>query len=288
MKLNSIDLYKDWLEIIKEDLLESGYNIDNHDNDKIAILYYSLQKRMISQKPRTINKHENFVCPSELLNGLSLIEDKIKNGDDLKPHQSKKLKKFDDKDGLLYDWGIYHFHLGTEMDSDGFIKRTGPLLYAMIKDENAYFIGVFNHGAWTMQEMLKIIHDNWPSAIIQYKLEGVTQLEKNFDDNEIKHLRGANINTILEIAPSAFYMGPGGGIAGSGDSADAVLRYQNMRRQFVNIEKNLRENPDVYLNQFFKNLDFSRVDLMDFELVRKNDIYYVLEKNYGFSLRLNN
>lgn len=288
MKLNSIDLYKDWLEIIKKDLLESGYNIDNQDNDKISILYYSLQKRLISQKPRSIYKHENFVCPSELLNGLRLIEDKIKNGDDLKPHQSKKLKKFHDKDELLYDWGIYHFHLGTEMDSDGFVKRTGPLLYAMIKDENAYFIGVFNHGAWTMQEMLKIIHDNWPSAIIQYKLEDVTQLVKNFDDNEIKHLRGANINTILEIAPSAFYIGPGGGFAGSGDSADAVLRFQKMRRQFLYIEKNLRENPEVYLNQFFKNLDFSKVDLMDFELVRKNDIYYVLEKNYGFSFRLNN
>jgi len=288
MKLNSIDLYNDWLDIIKKDLLELGYNISNYDNDKISILYYSLQKRLISQIPRTINKHNDFVCPAELQAGLTILEDKIKNGDDLKPYQSRKLKKFDDNDGLLYDWGIYHFHLGTEMNNDGFIKRTGPLLYAMINDKNAYFIGVFNHGAWTMQEMLSIIHINWPSAIKQYKLEGVTQLEKKFNDEEIKHMRSANVNTVLEIAPSAFYIGPGGGIAGSGNSIEAVLRYQNMRRQFLNIEKNLRENPKEYLNQIFKNLDFSKVDIMDFELVREEDIYYVIEKNYGFSIRLNN
>jgi hypothetical protein len=289
LNITRLDLFADWIEIAKTELQTEGYQTDDLDDDKLSILYFALQKKLIKSKPRKILKSDIFSCPTELQAGLNLLEEKIINGDDLRPNLSKKLKKLSDKDGLLFDWGIHHLHLGTTIGSDGFIQRTGPLLYARFDNENAYFINVLNHGAWTTQELLKTIHKNWPTSIEAYRLKGVIGVEKKFNDDEVKHLRNAQINTLLEIEEGVVYMGPGGGLSASGDSAESVLNHLQNRKGIKQLEKSINSDINGFLNRLFNdNLSFIANDNLYFKLKKENGKYYINESNNDFQILLNN
>ncbi len=288
MRVNTINLNNDWLRLIKTELESEGYDLTDLTDDKISILYYSLEKRLISKVPRKIYKASDFSCPEYLEEGLRQLEEKIKNGNDLKPHLSRKLKKLEDNDGLLFDWGIYHLHLGTVIESDGFVNRTGPLLHARFDNDSAYFINIFNHGAWTKQAMLKTIHYNWPDSIKQFRLQGVLGVEKKFEDSDIHHLRNARVNTLIEIEPGVVYMGPGWGLAASGDSIDAVEKHLDRLRGLSDLEQNLKSNARGILNSLFKDLSFITNQNLDFELVKDKGKFHVYEKNNDFYILLQN
>jgi hypothetical protein len=256
-------------------------------NDKIAILYFALQQRIIEIKPRNVLISQEFLCPQELEAGLELIKNKILNGENIRPNQSRLLKKIDNKDGLLFDWDIHHLHLGTNIESDGFVNRTGPLLYVRFDDENAYLLNVESHGAWTMQKLLKIIHRNWPQSIENFRINDAISLSTNFSDEDLKDLRGAQINSLIEVAPGAIYIGPGWGIVGSGDSGKAVMNQLEHRRELIKLENQLKNNTENFISPVFENLDFiTNLDLK-FKLEKKENWYLLNELNNDFQVYIN-
>jgi hypothetical protein len=94
--------------------------------------------------------------------GIDLVGSKIELGIDLRPHISRKIVDLHFDDDLLNEWDIHHLHLGTTLDANGFVKRTGPVLFVRFDRQNAYFINVLGHGSWTNQDMIRIIHRKWP------------------------------------------------------------------------------------------------------------------------------
>jgi hypothetical protein len=282
-----INLFSDWIDIIKSELNTEGYTTTNLEEDKISILYFALKKRLINQKPRRILISQEFSCPIELANGLELLKQKIISGDNIRPNQSRLLKNISIKDGLLFDWDIHHLHLGTTIENDGFINRTGPLLYARFDEENAYFLNIEEHGAWTMQEFLKIIHRNWPESIEEFRIKGAVGLEKNFSDGDLKDLRNAQINSLIELEPGAVYLGPGWGIVSSGDSGKAVMDHLDNRKALMKLEKQLIHNTESFLASISPNLDFiTHLDL-HFKLEKQNGVFVLNEVNNDFQVIIN-
>lgn len=288
MKVTCNDLNKDWLRLVKKELESSGHNLSNLSDDEISIKFYSLEKRSISIKPRKVLKSKDFVCPPNLQEGLELLENRIKNGDDLRQYLSRKLKNINDSDGLLFDWSIYHLHLGIVKEADGFVERTGPLLYARFDDEFAYFINIFNHGAWTMQSLLKSVHQNWPNSIERFRLKDVIGVETVFSDKEIGHLRNANINTVIEVEPGVVYAGPGMGFTASGDSIDSVDKHIDRITGLEDLEKNIKQNALQLLQALFTDLSFIKEENLHFELIRESGEFHLFEKKNQFILRLAN
>ena len=39
-------------------------------------------------------------------------------------------------------------HLGIGFETSGYIKRTGPLLFAIVDSASVYEIGLYHHGDW--------------------------------------------------------------------------------------------------------------------------------------------
>jgi len=282
-----LDLFSDWLKIAEDELKTEGYPTENIDSQKIPILYFTLQKMKIMSIPRKILKSDIFMCPSEMLDALNILEEKIINGDDLRPYQSRLLKNIENKDGLLFDWGIHHLHLGTILQNDGFINRTGPLLYVRFYQDTAYFIDVLEHGAWTQQDLLRIIHRNFPSSIEEYKIPGIDGLERNYDDEEIKHLRNFNSNTLLEVAPGEFYLGPGGGFTGSGHSGDAVNMHIDNHNGIKELEAKIKESPEEVIKQQHSLNIITNSNLV-FNLIKRNGEYILKENNNNFEIKLGN
>ncbi|WKN40526.1 hypothetical protein [Tunicatimonas pelagia] len=288
MKKIEANFFNDWIEILKNDLLNRGYTInDDWDNHKVSNYYFNLVRRLIEPKKRNVLRSNVFTCPTEHQNGLNLIVCKIESGIDLTPHLSKSIRNLIYDDDLLNDWGIYHLHLGTELeDQSEFIKRTGPLLYVRFDNDNAYLINVFNHQSWTKLDIIRIIHNNWPDSIEPYRLTDVIGLEYPPTDHDIKELRNAHINSLVELDQGIVYIPLGGGLASSGFSNEAVGITRRYQKLINKIESHLKENIDSIIEK--NNLtQFKDLDELDFKMQVFNNKFYAIESqtrvaiNYG-------
>ena len=115
---------------------------------------------------------------------------------------SKNIRNADGWDGLLWTYGMHHFHLGRETDGDGFVKRSKHLLFAIVTPTDAYFVDVRPHPprdgiGWVSQELLQIVHSSWPNLIEANVLRGVSGDE--LTDEEMQELRRKNMNYTVNI-----------------------------------------------------------------------------------------
>lgn len=237
-----VNFYLDWVSERRQELSHLGYEVSLRPDEDIVHIYLNLQKRLVEPKPRQIHRSKEFQCPAELQQGLSCIESAIRNGDDLTPYLSRLIKRADYDDPLLNHWGIHHLHLGARVDSDHFVERTGPLLFVRFDSKCAYLINIFSHGAWAMQDMIRILHENWPESIESYRLNGVIGLTRSVSDQDVKVLRRKNINTFVEIGPNIVYAPIGGGAASSGISVDVVRQADYIKDQLESMEQAVVEN----------------------------------------------
>jgi hypothetical protein len=236
------NFYSDWVAELRQELGQLGYQVSSRPDEEVVRIYLNLQKRLVEPKPRQVHRSKEFQCPAELQNGLSVAECAMRRGDNLTPFLSKFIKRADYDDPLLNHWGIHHLHLGTNIDSDQFVERTGPLLFAMFDSECAYLINVYSHGAWAMQDMVRILHDNWPESIEPYRLNNVISLANSVSDQDVKVLRKKNVNTFVEIAPNIVYAPIGGGSASSGISVDVVRQADFIKEKLEELERAVVEN----------------------------------------------
>jgi len=220
-----IDLYRDWVAYLRNELTVFGYDTTQmQEHEDIIHTYLNLIKRLIQPFPRTVLRSKAFTCPGNELSGLAEVERKITVGEDLSPHLSRLLRNPSFNDQLLNDWGIYHVHLGTTLDSDGFVRRSGPVLFARFDNTHAYFIDVLPHGSWNLQRLVKDIHENWPESICRYRLNKVSGLSRPITDDCVKKLRRGHVNTLIDLGGGIVYAPLGGGYSTSGLSTEVVIQ----------------------------------------------------------------
>lgn len=271
-----IDLLKDYIRILREMLTAMGFHLTGREtNEDICLKYHNLLLKHILKKPRKIHISNEFVCPAEFQSNFDILRGKIESGADLNPYLSKRACDCDAADALLYDWGIYHLHLG-EIDSSGVVSRTGPILFAKFDEENAYLVGVYNHRDWHKQEIIGILHRNWPEIIKEYRLLGIEGLGERYTDEEYKKIRGVTV-TPIEPAPDYIYMPMGGGFTTAGSSLKLILRCHaifNDLRNKENIIKKNREGVAIEIGIIVGENPSS----LSFELVPYEESFLVIEK----------
>lgn len=285
-----IDFIHDWTEILRADLTARGYaNSIDTDPERMALQFFNLRKRLISPRPRNILKAPAFSCPPAEQAGLVALEEKIARGEDITPHLSTRLTDLDYDDDLLNDWGVHHLHLGLVMMSppyEQFIARTGPVLFAKFDSDKAYFIDVRSHGRgvpqpWTRQEMIRILHDNWPQSINRYRLN-VEGLVTPPSDEDIRITRTGHVNSLVQLEAGVVYAPPGGGLSTSGISAEVVMTSDRAMIQLDHFEKWLRNN-EAMLREGAVRLP----DPMVLRLQIENDWWtYAVEQSTGFRYKL--
>lgn len=221
-----LDFLQDWADAQREVLRESGYS-PSDDNQTASFQFFNMFKRLIEPRPRHVHEAQDIVCPPDLAVAYEAIKQRIASGADLRPHLSRGLTKLDFDDLLVNDWGIYHLHLSTNVDSDGFVTRTGPVLFARFEPNDAYLIVIERHGknapnVWTNQNMLKVLHRNWPAVTAPYVFKGASAVGQQVTDDELRRLRKAGVQTPIQV-DDAVLMGPGGGYSTAGLSTRVVM-----------------------------------------------------------------
>lgn len=215
-----IDFIRDVAGRCFEKLAEAGYTPAPADNKDTIYTYVSIRHRRVRPQPRAIQK-ANYTVPPHLVAGERQLLAKVEAGGDLWPHQSRKISKLSEEDGMLNDYGIHHFHLGTTPDPrhPHLIAGTKELLFAIVKDRDFYSIGIYDHSAWTKQALLDVIHATWPSLTEPYTLKvGPDMQIRNYTDSEMAKRRDACINVPTQRPDGQVQMGMGGGIASDGSS----------------------------------------------------------------------
>ncbi len=242
-----INLRRDFADFFRDHLVWLGYGMtgvvdseqdcDDRRLKRMARIHFGVHRRLVSPNPRQILKSKDFACSPKYQGALDQIERIIQDGDDLTPYLSTKIKEVDYNDALLNDWGIHHLHLGTKVELNGFMNRTGPLLYCRFEEDNVYFIAILPHGSLTMQKLIKTVHQNWPESLSQFRAHGFKGSQ--LTDKEIKELRRKNANYCLEVEPDISYLFPGGGTTPVGTNATDAIRASYLLEQIRQAEQDL-------------------------------------------------
>ena len=231
----------DLADIIKQQFNNVGIRYeDNVDVCGLAARYLEMLNRRIVPTPRRVHFSEEIhdslgdlrrkadmeqrEKAADAWGALFLIRHLFTEGKNVDGFLSTRIDSATGKrsrDGLLWDFGMHHFHLSRALEpSGGFVKRSDYLLFAIITQEHAYFVDVRSHRdpqnlGWDRQELLKTVHSNWPELIDANILQGVKGTV--LTDEEKHELRSKNANHVAEISGNA--IAPiGGGTAADGSS----------------------------------------------------------------------
>jgi hypothetical protein len=278
----------DFDEILKSELSELNYSVGSlTDSEEIRTKYFNFKRRSIKARQRTVLISNEFSCPIELQNGLASIKRKFELGEDLTPHLSKSLTNLDYNDSLLNDWGIHHLHLGEALETNGsgFIVRTGPVLFARIEHDKAYFINVLPHGSWTDQDMVKVIHDNWPESIENYLMKGIIGLVHVPSNEDIKLMRKHGINSGIEIAPSVVYLLMGGGLTTAKTSIEVTRALIYFKKLIPKLQEHIENNLQAFGNIISEKTGQNE-DELNFKLTIEDGTFYAVESRANLAFPL--
>ena len=288
-----MDLCEDYCEMVHSWMKEHGVQSDK-DGEDLWYDFFNLQKKSVSPQKRIVHYSKEFACPSEVELGLKLLVQKFENGDDVSLHLSKDATSPSEFDGLLYDWGIYHFHLGETIDHQtGRIERTGPVLFAKIDNENVYCINVYSHGKnvqqpWAKQDLLKIIHNNWPQTIAKWKLpDGIELCPESIalpSDSQYAFLRRSGISTAIFVDKGIAYISPGGGYMSTGHSQEIVLYCQRVHNTLKHCELHIGNSITSLVKQIEEITGKPVARRLHFKLIEIDNVLYVEEQQSKITL----
>ncbi|URM16113.1 hypothetical protein KLJ63_17365 [Vibrio splendidus] len=188
------------------------------------------------------------------------IKNDILIGNSLRKYQSRKLKQLDYDDDMLSHWGIQHLHLTTELESDGFVKRTRELLFVHFDNGSAHVIGIFNHKSWCDLDLIEIMHKNWPHCLPAF---GKSSAMNKLTEEQYKVLRAKHANANIIVSDGTEYMNPGLGVTANGSPVMAITNSHRVIDMFnqkfeiikANITQILQESPSS------KNLEIATIGL---------------------------
>lgn len=200
IKINT-NFEEEWRKILNDRIEQCGIQNANHNNPG-PDFYSWHQFRRIPTLPRTVHEIKDLTIPPDVYNGYQLLLGKLRNGEDVNSHLSKKALDARFTDLMLFDWGLHHLHLGTEIESDGYINRKGPMLAVKVIEDHVFIAGIVLHSngenpeeSWIKKELLENLESNWPGILPT--LNGISGT--SLTTEEIRNLRKKNAGYALDI-----------------------------------------------------------------------------------------
>lgn len=266
-------------------LTQAGYN--NVRVSEAMVQYYNAALRFIMPKPRTVMKTNEFVCPSGYEKKLQFFEEAVTQGKDLKPFMTKTMLDASFQDKMLFDWGLYHFHLSDTVNTKDkrFMDRSGQLLIAYKdwnNDNTLYFLQVVSHqqlNVWTTQAFIRYLADNWPDMMEPHRLKGVIDTDYNVSDADFAGLRSANVNSFVNLGDGRVYIGSNFGLTGAGYSVRAQLHLLSVNKYTSLTEKLIKEKSVEIIAYINDNSRRSFSDLtLHIQAFHNKDFFFEIEE----------
>ena len=269
------------------------YGVSYEDSmalDRLAARYFEMTIRHIQPGPRRVHFSDQTHASLGDLSRRGVGDNSARDarravfrlrqilveGGNVNGFLSKNIRRATSWDGLLWQYGMHHFHLGRESIKDGFVNRSDYLLFAIVAPEDVFFVDVRLHPPrgdgikWVSQNLLRIVHANWPDLIEAHVLHGVRG--DRLKDEEMYELRRKNTNYAMDISGNA--IAPlRGGLAGDGSSVLCTIWAMRLLKELKYHGEVLR-NAEVRraVERDMRASGFSIGPKFEFELVFVEDL----------------
>jgi hypothetical protein len=104
-----------------------------------------------------------------------------------------------------------YLHLSTALDADGFVTRSGDVLFVAVTGTDAYLLDIRKHEKdgdnWAAQAVFAILVRNWPRSGLVRPFEGLGVSQRHRDDAR-RELHAASTTSLMEIDGKVY--APGG------------------------------------------------------------------------------
>lgn len=245
-------------------------------------LYQRYKCRIIEKRARAVFEATGLVVPWAYRTAYEEIVDSIKAGKCLKKYQSRKLKNLHYDDDMLSHWGIQHLHLSQNVEQDGFVTRTGALLFIHFSDSEAHVLGLFAHGAWCDLDLIQLIHNNWPEQLAVYRSSSNAV---PLTEEQHKTLRKKHANANVTVSDGTEYMGPGMGVTSNGAPLYAVLNSDKVIFMFNRAFDLIKENIEQILNSDPKKRQSETITVgIEFLHDSNTIVYKIKETGFVFTI----
>jgi hypothetical protein len=226
-----ITVVSDFFEDVRRDsetaLAHHGVKLPSGSDVHLAVVEcFHLERRLIRPVPRHVLRSRQLlqrVLTEGEREAVQTIVHELEQGVDVRPRMTNTIRKAGYNDGLLTDWGIHHLHLGKAMRPDKFIERTGPLLFLFVVGRSAHLLDLLAHDSFEDDDLVEIIHENWPDVIRPWLAPGFTPGSLSPDwTPESRKMARRKFSLATQTKDGTIYLPPGGGIVTSGHSSEAV------------------------------------------------------------------
>ena len=241
-----MSLENDLIDIIKRSFSAEGISYkDKGSASDFAARFFEMRTRRIHPRPRTVHfsnelhdslgeivREQDGSIGEEALDAwhtVFRIRHLFVEGQTVLPFLSERVSNSRTQDWILWDYGMHHFHLSSQLDETGNVKRSDYLLLAVVTEEAAYFVDVRLHRdltklLWVRQDLLKIVDSNWPDLINPRVLQGVRG--SSLADDEERELRRKRANYARASGGKAIAPLGGGMMA---DGSSLMCRWWGMK-----------------------------------------------------------
>lgn len=234
---------------------------------ELLIIYFNWLNRHIAPRRRRVHQSKEFKVGSNRLEqdlqaALRKILKDIRHGKNLTRYLSKRvttayvprserkpgLRKRPDLDLLLNAWGVHHLHVSKELGPDGFVVRSGPLLFVAFTATDAYVIDVMTHQDFHRRRILEVMVRTWPNAGLTMGSISGARLTKQHSEEEGKELREAGVSVLEEIDGRVVMARDS--VTTAGTSLQATRRTNDVMHKLDGLEKELQANPRALESRF--------------------------------------
>lgn len=217
----------------------------------------------------------NFECPSELKTGYGNLKKALTSGKDIKKYMSKGIFR-GNNDAMFNDWGILHFHLGSQLDNTGkYIERTNELVFIKFHEKTAYIIAIGKHGDWTKQKLIENL-DSYTPELISHGLTDAIDMAYSPSDEELVTLRAKNANSAIKLGNGKTYIAINSGYSSSGNKTTSTISLVSINHCIYTIARLIVNNPNLKINNF-KFHDYSSNSTVWGDIV--NGVAFINTKN---------
>lgn len=291
-----MDLLADLANIVRGCFTDEGVEYrGSGDPEELAALYFETRIRRIIPRPREVRFSDEIHSSLgelaretnvdkrdralEAWRAVFALRHRIVHGERVTQFLSKRVAEATGQDGMLWDFGMHHFHLCRRLDASGvFVERSDYLLFAIIAEDTAYFVDVRKHHdseglGWVRQDLLRIVHSNWPAIVERTELRGV--MGAKLTDQERKLRRKHNLNHVSELGGKAI-MPIGWGVTANGSSARCRMWGDQLINEIERHEQYLGGQPAV-LRRALANAGAKLAGGMEFRLVQIDSLSLTTE-----------
>lgn len=268
-----MDFFEDVLIGLQREMANEGVTLPLYSKSDAVITLarcaeYKMRRIGINKRTVQISNHlKNSIEYARHKAAIDNLEKLSELGSDVSPYQSKTIDRFEYSELLLFDWGIQHLHLGTVQSGQQFSSRTGPLLFAMYKNTEAYFIAILDHGKWAELDLLNIVESDWPQLLDPYTIKGISGISPIPTQEETLELRKAGVMTMQQLASGRILSSIGGGITTAKTSVRAMTEAQQLARLLHRAEDAVIKDEQI-IRKKIKATSGERIRLLDLSLTQ--------------------